>query len=365
AIRLAQGHAAPDDIVELPEADYKKIGQTLTDQKPDWLTQIDDGQNPIIELEDEDWSAGEVNDPTLRLNTEQLLDIDLDDDDLSWLDEPTSPVSAEETHIPENTRKRSGLTGMLTKFDSDNNEQSAVPTEEINFDDLFGADTNETSEQPDDVMAWLTDTPSETPDEDDAVHASDKHDPLGWLKESGIEIVDNNALSTDMLNRTKAPTQALDPNDPMSWLHASGIELTDEPAEDVFTPYEKVDSTTLKSADDDDPMAWLRDSGVEIHDETPLQKNFADDDDSMFASDTDDPMAWMRGSDIEFVEEDETPLPTATTPTGASSWEDDNSLLDEMLSMEDLTGSTDSLVSALNMPSSATDEDWQDTMLDN
>ncbi|MDX2075728.1 MAG: tetratricopeptide repeat protein [bacterium] len=366
AIRLAQGHPAPDDLVELPEADYKKIGQTLSDQKPDWLTQIDDGQNPIIELEDENWSAGGVNDPTLRLNTEQLLDIDLDDDDLSWLDEPTSPVSAEETHIPENTRKRSGLTGMLTKFDSENNEQSAVPTEEINFDDLFGADADETPDEPDEVMAWLTDMPSETTDdEEDAIHASDKHDPLGWLKESGIEIVDNNALSTDMLNLTKAPTQALDPNDPMSWLHASGIELTDEPDEDVFTPYEKVDSTILKSADDDDPMAWLRDSGVEMTDETPLQNSFAEDDDSMLVNDADDPMAWMRGSDIEFVEEDETPLPTATTPTGVSSWEDDNSLLDEMLSMEDLTGNTDSLVSALNMPSSATDEDWQDTMLDN
>ena len=367
AIRLAQGHPAPDDLVEVPIADYKKTAQTLTDQKPDWLTEIDDGQNPLVELAEEDWANGEVDDPTLRLNTDQLLTTDFGDDDLSWLDDPTSPVSAEETHIPENTRKRTGLSGMLTKFDDNDimqgDDPHSIPTEEISFDDLFNesADANDIpADDNDDVMAWLTDMPHETqspttPSAEKSVHTTDTDDPLGWLRESGIKL-NTDTLSDEMITRTKAATQALDPDDPMSWLHAGGIELVDENPDELFTPYEKVDSTTLKSGDED-PMAWLRDSGVEIDEDMP-RKTIIEDDDAH-----DDPMAWLSDSGIELLEEDEAPIPT---PTAQSTplWQEDNSLLDEMLSMEDLTGQPNMQVASLNTPSSGTDTDWQDTMLD-
>ncbi len=360
AMRIAQGKPAPDDLIELPEADYKKAGQILGDQNPDWLNQLDN--NKVVDLGG-DWSDNPVDDPTLKLrDNDDLLNLDLGDDDLSWLDEPTSPVSDEETVIPENSRKQTGLTGMLAKFDRAIEQENISTTEQTNVDDLFSAtDEDDTTSNDDEIMAWLTDVTPENMTNDKPSELPpvpyDKDDPMAWLKASGIEILDD-SLSEDMLNKTKAPTQALNPDDPMAWLKASGVELSDEPDEQ-FTPYEKVESTTLKSSDDD-PMAWLRESNIEFVDDEPLVKNFVDDD---LPSDEADPMAWLKDSGIELIDDEPTttvPTPTASTPS--PTWDDDSSFLDEMLSMEELTGQTGGLASVLNQPSTTPEEDWQDTM---
>ncbi|RMG72897.1 MAG: tetratricopeptide repeat protein, partial [Chloroflexi bacterium] len=316
ALKLAYGHSAADDEVMLTEGDYQKeTSRTLTEAAPDWLQEI--GDEAISDASDEftfDALDTEFNDEltTDITDSNSLLEASDEADNLDWLsDIEPSEESSEDQH------PSTGMTGMLAAL------ESAADNEENLFDDLL----NETE---DDDLSWL---------EEDAA-PSEQFDWLANADDTGEETSESPGPSPQVTRQFSAES---DVNDPLAWLKESGIELVDD-APGKFNQFAvEEDNGDFLSPADDDPMAWLKESGIElVDDEAETAEGLAED-----LEDEVDPLAWLKESGIELIDDTakQTP-PVQPEPVDASDnipeadsldWLADDTLLDEMMDMEALT----------------------------
>ena len=315
-----------------------------------------------------------------------LDDEDTDDkpetDDLSWLDD----VSA--GHYD---------TGNLDQIDSVLSDMDAA-------NDFF-TEMEEDDSDEDDALAWLDTDNLISNDRDDDDHMStddlieqvevDPNDPMAWLQSDGIEYDDNANDSLNFFVEDEPATIESDELSPMAWL-----------GEDIETNEPGFDSndfdTNAEDTIQEDPMAWLEDDGIEIEDTNDLGDEFGtddlsadddDDDDSMAwlaesgieiddnqestqAPDTNeiltgqlmnldedsediegDPMAWLQEGGVEFLDE-----PESDNDELDNNWLDDDSVLDDLLNIADLTATEAS--DPIDDYDLFSDTEMQDTMND-
>ncbi len=300
-------------------------------------------------------------------------------DDLSWLDE----VSA-------------------GHYDTGNSEQTDSALNDIDTADDFFSEMEE--DDKDDALAWLdTDNLiSNDRDEDDAMSTDDlieqsevdPNDPMAWLQGDGIEFDDNAEDSSIFFVEDEPATIESDELSPMAWL-GEDIE-SDEP--DFGTNEFNADA---EDATQEDPMAWLEDDGIEITDTNDLDDEFGTDalstnineDDSMAwlaesgieiddnqestqAPDTNeiltgqlmnldedsgdiegDPMAWLQEGGVEFLDDS-----APDNDEVDNNWLDDDSVLDDLLNIADLTATEAS--DSIDDNDLFSDTEMQDTMND-
>ncbi|MEM9953025.1 MAG: hypothetical protein AAF846_15580 [Chloroflexota bacterium] len=269
----------------------------------------------------------------------------------------------------------SGLTGLLTRFEDDEDEEE---------DDLSWL--NEVSDGNFDASDDMDNTVFVTPD------ADEDSDPMAWLDA-------DQRIATGEMEQVNAESKAsVDPDDPMAWLQDSGIEIDEDGEKANFRYIEDNDPVSLESRESD-PMAWLNDSEIELDNDIAPEDSYAmgtmdfnapnvdnpmawlddseristddianrigEDDsadfiaedtnnfidsaddstevltgqllnlDDTLAEDDDDPMAWLAEDGVEFLDEN----------TGAvqddEAWLEDDDILDDMLNIAELTGTTD------------------------
>ncbi|QPC82895.1 tetratricopeptide repeat protein [Phototrophicus methaneseepsis] len=133
----------------------------------------------------------------------------------------------------------------------------------------------------------------------------------------------------------------IDDEDPLAWMHQSGIELVEESEREVPRFFEDIpDDEVGINADEQDALAWLEASGIELNEDALSQEEYDEIaqnftptsrlDASEESSDTDDPLAWLENSGAELIESSEADYPYG----GAASDEDDN-FFDEYASDDD------------------------------
>ena len=373
ALELAQGSPPPDNVIELEELDYQSVAhRDLTSDNPDWLLQIDD-DNALVGEDDslfdltDDWLESPDNQSDAAILDD---DFDLSDDWLTdeapaalekpvtsaakpekdeWLSQFGDTDESEEKPAP---RKRTGMTGMLSALKSEEPEPTPTPmsaalpaeSESDEFEDL-----SKLFDDDDDFMA----APAEA------------EDPLAWLEESGVEILD------DELPKPRPVTSEME--DPLAWLQGSGVEILDDETEANFDAFGVDDDGALQAQDAADPMAWLRGSGVEVMADT------IDAEDDLENAAEADPLAWLQASGVQIV--DDTPpvrktqtqnQPVVPAPVEEpSAWLEDDTLLEEMMQLESLSTGELYAVDADDMKANVPGEeaaaalDGQEDMSDN
>ena len=421
ALKLAQGHSAPDDAIELDFGDYQtSAAKEMAEAEPDWLSTLGDSSqseidNAVAEILDEEDNGDDFD--TLFMDdvedeigatededSDSLLaflsqndssndDVDLDalfaeaeqdDDDMTdflseaadddedfdldslFDDSELDSTSQVLNNFDETAPQSTGLTGMLASLDAEedddfdlsdmlmDNEPSGNinagvsadelnldeflvddAEEDINLDDLFGEDTGD--EDDIDFDEFFTETEEDNaPNLDDFLVEADENTST----DNAADLEDEDALPDWM-------QPSSDAEDPLAWMRQSGIEVVnDEAAPGRFdqTAYEADDAIDFSDPEEVDPMAWLKASGVELVDddeeETPLTTDDAAD---VLEEEADpmelDPMAWLKESGIELVDDkdaDSEPVNPADFLEDEPEITDD-SLLDEMMAMEALT----------------------------
>ena len=397
ALELAQGSAPPEDAIQLQELDYQRVArQQLESTAPDWLSEIDEDDQQFL-VDDKTPAKPKATVPSLDdilgeeepenaivpVSDEADSDLNLDDD--SWLSDfddsdnaddlfadltsdtfTPEPEPSDEISISPPSNEHTGLTGLLSTLDTDDDDETIVDdaplpeftdSEDVDFPaDLFG----ESSDEP------ATDVGMNLFDDDDENLVGDDSDPLAWLQESGIELVDDeNDVDTPAPNSDALP--ASDVADPLAWLQESGVELVDDGTEQSDGFVYEVDE--LQNPEDvTDPMAWLQESGVELvddeNDESAPVSAIAEEN----TDDEADPLAWLQESGVELVDDENDQLePDAlfasvddspSVPDTSSWLQDDSELLDELLDLEALS------TGELTQPEQVEEQDGQDNMLD-
>ncbi|NWG17158.1 MAG: tetratricopeptide repeat protein, partial [Chloroflexi bacterium] len=312
ALEIAQGAKVPDDKFRLEELDYgRSAREEIVSRTPDWLQDI---APEMVDAEPEadlaDWMsampmAAQPSDAAAAPDFEDdLFSTELPDD---WLE--SQPASKPE---PEQAQpRRSGLTGLLATLnepeDADEADQipAAPPEPELeNLADLFP----QFAEEPP-MPEPVEDVPAEP------VEAPMPAQPVAAR------------LNTD---------------DPLAWLHESGIELIDEPA----VQFEAFDDDDIAPAQggESDPLAWLHDYGGEnliIDDLQPAsQPDFEPDfeDEPLIETPPDEDQIEVP------VQSGSQPPAAGRTPAAAGDpldWLADETLLEEALSLETLTDFTE------------------------
>ncbi|MEZ4669283.1 MAG: tetratricopeptide repeat protein [Anaerolineae bacterium] len=385
ALELARGEDVPDNTFMLPELDYEKAAEReLVAQTPDWLKGIDAATAAAMsahldtDAQDADVLAG----GGLRNSrTEEAGLFDDLEDSETLFDEKTQPPPA-----------RSGLTGRLNQP-----ETSSVPGPRKGLTGRLTPPPEMAEELPD-FMADLTSAqPSSPIDEaletelpdwllasappaaesvsaysDEPMTATDSDALPNWLEAAEAE---SNA-GTDELPFQRQRNIGDQPDDPLAWLRESGIEVVEDstPADDDLFDAED-DHLALQPADAADPLSWMSNYGgkemlidsVTESDETgliedavptddssdPLEwlnqsnANFAPADDELPAAVSDnmlpddgesDSLAWLQQADSEFTAEE------SAAATGTNNdpldWLTDDAMLDEALNLETLLGET-------------------------
>jgi thioredoxin-like negative regulator of GroEL len=302
ALQLAQGEPPDEDAFELAEADYQdEARRQLTQTSPDWLEDIGEAEDEGAEdLISDVYFAEEPAAPD--------PDLDLSED---WLDEGDEfdELAGQNQDTVEAGSAEGKSTGLLAALDDDEDEAAAemadVPSGEV---------------------------PAEEPDfasmiEDDDELAAAEDDSLAWLRESGVELVEDEDQAEPQTSATRAEQ---DGENPFAWLEESGIELSDEEASRFDPRAFEEDVAPLRDPEAVNPLAWLHDSGVEVADDDALEPLGADE--AQPADDQPSFDALLADSDIdnELAGGDEdVPDPL--------DWLADDSLLEEMLAMETLT----------------------------
>src|SRR5690606_19704231 len=151
AVELAQGQPAPDDAFRLEELDYVRSAQSeLTANRPDWLKDITAEIPQVDTSSEEDWSSFAS----------------------SMLASSAKAQAAEEEQPP------------VDLFGDDATSVVEIPSSSQTDDDEIPAEFAAlTSGASDDDLTSLTPTPS-------APAASNPDDPMAWLYESGVELID-------------------------------------------------------------------------------------------------------------------------------------------------------------------------------
>lgn len=305
ALELAQGQEVPNDAFKLEELDYRRTAEReLMTQAPDWLRDVDQTPlpaSPTEEAVDDSpaWLGSFAPSPSAPDDDElpvfdESFSTELPNDWLSDIpDSPPSPPAAE--------AGTAATSGLFARFNQPAQPAEPEPIPEPDLDALFG-------EQADNVL------PVDKTSADESL-------PDFFAEETPA---------------APAPTTSGNINDadPLAWLHESGIEIVDNPPpvdHDLFGAED--DHLALQDADAADPLAWLQGYGGEYIDEkvaTAERERFVPMDESSTA---DDPLSWLESSDIEQAEI--TPSTPAEEPDPLD-WLADETLLDEALSLEAL-----------------------------
>jgi tetratricopeptide (TPR) repeat protein len=414
AMQLATGKPVTAETFKMQELDFKRYAAALTaSETPDWLDSLNvdtatasapTAKKPTPKAApkpapvDDDWLAdiaAEQTPPAAKKKVTDDLSNLLPDDfgfpDSAGIDDTVTvddlPDFDDAADIDEllsagSKIKTGSLTGMLAKLGGDekteaeededddwlreiaasnmvsgslntNDLESLLDdTEEMTVDDLLGDDTQETG------LEWL--------DEDSQDDASDL-DPLAWLNESGVDIEESDA----------PVAVGTHTDDALAWLNESDIEFDDE-AEVVPTLFDENDPVTLESKPKN-PLAWLDETDVEYEGDEIVEvddtSNLSFYEKSQTVDDEEiaHPMAWLADADAELADDDIfAPDTDDAQPEPGMDWLSDDSVLDEMLDLHDLTDNDDFAVAPA--PAAAVDDaiaddlfeqtDWQDTMTD-
>ncbi len=212
AVELVQGELPDDDVFRLEELDYVRTSQSeLTGDRPAWLQEISAG--PIHEVEAanrDDWS--------------------------NWASAMLSskpPAAPSPTYAPPPSSEEPITTSGLT--------------------DLFG--------KPDDSQA----------EELSALFESgipEEEDPMAWLHEAGVEIVDDEEPSFGNLFAADVEDESVPEaeEDPMAWLQSASPEVdldAGEPQPEADSVAWMRDQVSMTAAQPDtldgEPLDWLQD----------------------------------------------------------------------------------------------------------
>ncbi len=372
AIKLAQGQSAPDEAVMLDFGDYQtSAAKELNEVEPDWLTtlggssneEIDDAVAEALSQTDEDDDdfdtlfMDEVPDidddlPDFLSDADDQDDFDLDslfsDDDLGSTSDAIGTV--EESSAPP-PRQSTGLTGMLASLgdDDDDFDLDAMLQDDSNTGDLNALLQDDDD---DDFDSLFTDDMSDDgePDFDALLQGDDDPDDLlqddSTTDEELDALFDNvEAVASDEPLPDWMAEHSSDADDPLAWMKESGIEvINDDEAQGRFNPaaYEEDDNVNFSDPEEVDPLAWLKESGVELIEDdedvsAPQAASESDDDESVDPMEI-DPLAWMKESGVELIDDEEIPTAAAIQVPEEDELElTDDSLLDEMMAMEELT----------------------------
>ncbi|MBZ0298059.1 MAG: tetratricopeptide repeat protein, partial [Anaerolineae bacterium] len=344
AYRIAQNTLPPDNAFQLPELDYGTIERKrIATEAPEWLGEISGTDIQDDWMQDVGVTATEEVEPADdRLSSEIPADWLLEDVE----DEPSDVPMAESGQ-----EEHTGFTGLLSALgDEEAEEIEEMPSDFFEIPDEY--DETEAVEDegvviPDDFFDQMPqaleepETPDNTYAASDAVEESaedepEAEDPFAWMQETDVELTETGDLEEDE-------------NDPLEWMRTSGIEITD--TSNLFEQELLRDEGEMNFQDpeDVDPLAWMHTSGIEFEEgEVPDFFNAQMDTSAIGtgsmepASDVDeaeDPMAWLDDSEeeAEIPQAEETPLPVQDS----ESWIADDSVLDEVLDMEELTQTGD------------------------
>jgi tetratricopeptide (TPR) repeat protein len=415
AMQLATGKPVTAETFKMQELDFKRYAAALTaSETPDWLDSLNvdtatapapTAKKPTPKAEpkpapvDDDWLAdiaAEQTPPAAKKKvTDDLSNLLPDDfgfpdsagiDDTVTVDDLPDFDDAEDIDelLSAGSKIKTGsLTGMLAKLGGDEKAESEAAdedddwlreiaasnmvsgslntndlesllddTEEMTVDDLLGNNAQETG------LEWL--------DDDSQDDASDL-DPLAWLNESGADIGESDA----------PVAVGTHTDDALAWLNESDIEFDDD-AEVVPTLFDENDPVVLASKPKN-PMAWLEETDVEYEGEDIVEVDDTSNLSYYEKSQTVDdeaiahPMAWLADADAELADDDIfAPDTDDAQAEPGMDWLSDDSVLDEMLDLHDLTDNDNSTVAPA--PASTVDDaiaddlfeqtDWQDTMTD-
>ncbi|MBC6938141.1 MAG: hypothetical protein DWB42_20250, partial [Chloroflexi bacterium] len=299
ALEIAQGEAIPDDIFRLEELDYRTSArEEIISRTPDWLQEISPAAEAESEADLADWMSAM---PVADLPSDDVPAPDFEDDLFStelpddWL-EPQPEAGQPRT---------SGLTGLLATL-NEPEEAEAAGEPEADFEPSFDDISADLFPQLEHESLILED---ETPEDE--------------LPAAPVEV------------ETPAQPAAARPvaDDPLAWLHQSGIELVDEPQPEIAA-FDEGDIAPVQDGGSD-PLAWLQDYGGEelIVEETTSPQQTDLEPESAFSDEEEERMA----------------QPSVAAPPAAREpaadpldWLADETLLEEALSLETLTGSTES-----------------------
>ncbi len=327
ALELAHGQTPPDDALKLQELDYERAARReLTTSAPDWLGELGSSDTA-------DWMASFTQTPAQQAEADtpmsELLETALPDDWLTDFEAEQPPTST----VPPPS-KRTGVTGLLASLDTPQPETPAeeeiLPVaDELPVADVFPVE----AEQADDgalpelfsTVAEEASVESETPDLFEELEAAEPPqrspsadaDPLAWLHQSGVELVeDAEPAAPDLFGSDEEfVLQEPDKANPLAWLEGYGEEVAPD------------EGGIQAPAEEPDALAWLHQSGVETADEAQPDSE----------SQPEAPTAQADAQDEALLD-----------------WLADDSVLDEMLHMEALSTGT---LKAVNVEQSPGDDE--------
>ncbi len=244
ALALVTGQPAEADAFTIEPLDYQRSAQSdVARVEPDWLQGLPSAPPPVTEAPSAtpEWISGML--ATTEVPASRLPDAQ--SDELSSTTLTPLPASAEDEDLP---------------------DFAALTAEPSDLDDLFGG-----------IEATLLETPAaELPAPDPFAEAAPAGDILPDLDSSFGEGQETPALGASPFDFSEpspapppagvtAPLQAHDPSSParlapaedaLAWLRESGVELVDDEApvldSDLASGF-----PTVESSDTLDPMAWL------------------------------------------------------------------------------------------------------------
>ncbi len=227
AVELVQGTPPEDDAFRIEELDYQRSSQReMASARPDWLQEISSEAPAPVATEDEQPSAAEISG---------------DDEWTNWASamlHSQTPESTAEAQVSSTAQPSATQSADLRSNSSAWTNNDFVTTGGLT--DLFGS--------PDDAEPAELAALFESGDEDN----DDEGDPMAWLRDSNVEIVEEDELpdydqlfGVDDLDSLPEPEA-----NPMAWLEQSDV-ITEDEDED----------------EDDDPFAWMREADAQPDDE--------------------------------------------------------------------------------------------------
>ncbi|MCU0499657.1 MAG: tetratricopeptide repeat protein [Anaerolineae bacterium] len=312
AVTLAQGTPPDDDAFRLTRLDYQlAASRDLMNENPDWLQAL----GGIDTFADDETPADSV---VATEEDQALLNLDLfDDSDLlgddstdEWLTQ-LDDLSQSTTQATLPTANREDLFGddWLASFGEDSpakpsssgtgltgllsgTQQPRTPTGLTGLLSRLEADAEDEPEPPTRPVVYTPKPPSQEDKTPTATLSEDEEDPLAWMKETGIEILEEVPPSPFDMPFDDDDRPIVDPNadNPFAWMQTSDIELIDD--EPQITP------SAVEEAEAD-PLAWMRESGVELVTDDAQEEAAMSNNQSWFTEDDDndaDDLEWLSGA---------------------------------------------------------------------
>ena len=202
------------------------------------------------------------------------------------------------------------------ELDDDDNLVTDISEDDDEFFDF--APSTSTS----DLMSELMAAEDDSADSDDALAGDDSDDPLAWMEGSDIDYDADDQeddYAAALRAEAEAPTSVDSAeDDPLAWMKGSDIDYdADESDDDV---------------DADDPLAWMQESGIEFYDDDELDDEPIDD------------LGFTEGlaaAGSVLADGDDDDNDEITDDSDDLSWLTDDSVLDDMLELEDLHNTED------------------------